>query len=51
MQPDGNLVIYGGQMNVIWTSYTDKNPGSYLVLGLNSLKIMRSDGTVLSTLK
>ena len=54
MQPDGNLVIYGARMNVIWASGTGspgKYVGNYLLLGQNSLRIMSSSGTVVLALK
>lgn len=54
MQPDGNLVIYGSNMNVIWASNTAKPGtyvGNYLLLGQNSLKIMSPSGSVVRSLK
>jgi hypothetical protein len=54
MQPDGNLVIYGAQMNVLWASGTGTPGtyvGNYLLLGQNSLQIMSSAGSVVSSLK
>jgi hypothetical protein len=54
MQPDGNLVIYGGQMNVIWasnTAVTGTYVGNYLLLGQNLLRIMSSSGSVVLMLK
>lgn len=54
MQPDGNLVIYGAQMNVIWASNTATPgtiAGNYLLLGQNTLQIMSSAGAVLLALK
>jgi hypothetical protein len=54
MQPDGNLVIYGDQMNAIWASFTGTAGtyvGNYLLLGQNSLKIISSTGAVVSALK
>jgi Putative metal-binding motif len=54
MQPDGNLVIYGAQMNVIWASHTavaGTYVGNYLLLGQNSLNIMSSSGTVVLALR
>jgi hypothetical protein len=54
MQPDGNLVVYGAQMNVIWASNTatpGTYVGNYLLLGQNSLKIMSASGSVVLSLK
>ena len=54
MQPDGNLVIYGAQMNVIWSPNTGTPGtyvGNYLLLGQNSLKIMSSSGAVVLALR
>jgi hypothetical protein len=54
MQPDGNLVIYGAQMNVIWASNTavpGTYVGNYLLLGQNSLKIMSSAGALVLALR
>lgn len=53
MQPDGNLVIYGAQMNVIWASNTavpGTYVGNYLLLGQNTLRIMSSSGSVVLVL-
>ena len=49
MQPDGNLVIYGSSMNVIWASNTavpGTYVGNYLLLGQNTLRIMGPTGSV-----
>ena len=54
MQPDGNLVIYGAGMNVIWASFTavpGTYQGHYLLLGQNSLRILSSSGAVVLMLK
>jgi hypothetical protein len=54
MQPDGNLVIYGAAMNVIWSSNTatpGTYVGNYLLLGQNTLRIMSPSGSVVATLK
>ena len=54
MQPDGNLVICGAQMNVIWSPNTGTPGtyvGNYLLLGQNTLQIMSSSGAVVLSLR
>jgi hypothetical protein len=41
---------HGASMNVIWASDTAV-PGTYVVLGQNSLKIMNPSGSVVRALK
>ena len=54
MQPDGNLVIYGSGMNVIWASNTSTPGtivGNYLLLGQNTLQILSPSGSLVKALK